>query len=505
VVLYELLTGTTPLESKRLRDAGFPGLVMLITQEEPPRPSTRLSNSDNLPAIAAARKTETAKLPRLVKGELDWLVMKCLEKDRARRYETASGLAKDVERYLNDEPVEACPPSAGYRLRKFLRRHKGQVIAAAIVLVTLLAGICGTTTFMLVAMSEAEKHKRAAANANANYKFLVEDLFAASHYVSVPDPDLTVRADLEYAASQLERNANLPTATEMFLRQAIAQSYLGLTNYAGARQHAERAWELGRKHYGEKHLDTLWSAFYLAIAERHLGNLDRAETLVDQVLRACWAPEFGFNWLQYHTKAYRAYLYEDRGQPEKAEEHLRGAVDDFRARYGDGHAWMNLVHGELANCYLRHGKPQLAEPLCRLTVERSRQLFGKRDSQHAVYVFLLAKCHLQLGAPAQAEKLLRESIAIGGAANPGFGRGHLTDAYLGAAILAQGRHAEAEPLLLKGYESVRRPRSSPFWQQERIEALANLVRLYEAWGKTEEATKWQRHLDAAKQQPAKSL
>ena len=124
VLLYELLTGSTPLEQPRLRQAAYAEMLRLIREEEPPKPSTRLSSSDTLPAIAAARKTEPAKLARLMRGELDWIVMKALEKDRNRRYETASGLAADVQRYLHDEPVEACPPSTRYKLSKFLRRYR---------------------------------------------------------------------------------------------------------------------------------------------------------------------------------------------------------------------------------------------------------------------------------------------------------------------------------------------------------------------------------------------
>jgi serine/threonine protein kinase/tetratricopeptide (TPR) repeat protein len=145
VLLYELLTGTTPLERPRLRKAALDEVVRLIKQEEAPRPSLRLSSSHNLAKIAAARGIEPTQLSRLVRGEIDWIVMKCLEKDRARRYETANGLARDIERHLADEPVEACPPSTGYLLRKFIRRHKGQVLAAGLLLLVLLAGIGGTT------------------------------------------------------------------------------------------------------------------------------------------------------------------------------------------------------------------------------------------------------------------------------------------------------------------------------------------------------------------------
>jgi serine/threonine protein kinase len=135
VLLYELLTGTTPLSRKRLKELAYDELLRMIREEEPPRPSARLSSSDTLQSIAAARKTEPAKLAKLVRGELDWIVMKCLEKDRTRRYETANGLARDVQRYLADEPVEACPPSPWYRLRKTARRHKaGMAMAAGVVI-----------------------------------------------------------------------------------------------------------------------------------------------------------------------------------------------------------------------------------------------------------------------------------------------------------------------------------------------------------------------------------
>jgi serine/threonine protein kinase len=139
VLLYELLTGTTPLEHKRLKETTLLEALRLIREEEPPKPSTWLSTTEELPSVAANRGLEPKQLRALVKGELDWIVMRCLEKDRARRYETANGLARDIERYLHDEPVAACPPSARYRVHKFARRHKTATAFAALGLVALLA------------------------------------------------------------------------------------------------------------------------------------------------------------------------------------------------------------------------------------------------------------------------------------------------------------------------------------------------------------------------------
>jgi serine/threonine protein kinase/WD40 repeat protein len=176
VLLYELLTGTTPLPHERLTQAAFTETLRLIREEEPPRPSTRLSESGaRLPAVAAQRHMEPAGLTRLVRGELDWIVMKALEKDRRRRYETVNGLALDVQHYLADEPVKACPPTVGYRLRKVVRRHRGPLIAAGLVLLALVAGVIGTTWGLVSAeraLSELQdqQNKTRAAEATARDK-----------------------------------------------------------------------------------------------------------------------------------------------------------------------------------------------------------------------------------------------------------------------------------------------------------------------------------------------
>jgi serine/threonine protein kinase/WD40 repeat protein/tetratricopeptide (TPR) repeat protein len=140
VLLYELLTGTTPLERKRLKAAAMLEVLRLIREEEAPRPSTRLSSTEELPSIAVNRGLKPKSLSGLVRGELDWIVMKALEKERNRRYETADALAADLLRYLNDEAVQACPPSMLYRFRKFTRRNKAALTTAAVVLVALLLG-----------------------------------------------------------------------------------------------------------------------------------------------------------------------------------------------------------------------------------------------------------------------------------------------------------------------------------------------------------------------------
>jgi serine/threonine protein kinase/tetratricopeptide (TPR) repeat protein len=176
VILYELLTGTTPLEKAQMNQAAYQEVLRLIKEVEPPKPSTRLSRSTALPSVAAQRNSEPAQLTRSITGDLDWVVMKALEKERSRRYETANGLAEDIGRHLADELVSASPPSTIYRMRKFVRRNRAGVIAASAIAIALLLGVVGTTGGMFwalaerkaaVAAREAESVAREEAVANA--------------------------------------------------------------------------------------------------------------------------------------------------------------------------------------------------------------------------------------------------------------------------------------------------------------------------------------------------
>jgi WD40 repeat protein/serine/threonine protein kinase len=156
VMLYELLTGTTPLEKAKFKEAAWEEMKRLIREEEPPKPSTRLSSAATLPSLAASRQIEPAQLARLIRGELDWIVMKALEKDRTRRYETATGLAKDVQRYLAGDAVEACPPTLGYWLRKAYRRNRGAVLVGSTLAAVLLLATGVSLAFGVLA-KQAER------------------------------------------------------------------------------------------------------------------------------------------------------------------------------------------------------------------------------------------------------------------------------------------------------------------------------------------------------------
>jgi tetratricopeptide (TPR) repeat protein len=175
VLLYELLAGSTPLEHKRLREVALLEVLRVVREEEPARPSTRLSTSQELASIAAQRGVEPRELSGLLKGELDWIVMKALEKDRSHRYDTANGLLRDVERYLHDEPVSACPPTARYRFRKFARRNRAVLLTTVMVMTALVLGTA-VSAWQAVRATRATRAEREAIKvAQANETAAVEN------------------------------------------------------------------------------------------------------------------------------------------------------------------------------------------------------------------------------------------------------------------------------------------------------------------------------------------
>jgi signal transduction histidine kinase len=218
VLLYELLTGTTPFSRERFRKAAHDEIRRIIREEEPPKPSTRLSESrDALPSISAQRQTEPAKLTRLVRGELDWIVMKALEKDRSRRYETANGFAMDVQRYLADEPVLACPPSPLYRLRKFARRNKAALVTGAIVSSVVLSALVNLTVATAVVVAVALVLGIAVSTSQAIRATRAERLAQTRLQA-----ETKARADAEQARQELEEKVRQIALTSRYKSEFLA-------------------------------------------------------------------------------------------------------------------------------------------------------------------------------------------------------------------------------------------------------------------------------------------
>jgi WD40 repeat protein/serine/threonine protein kinase len=243
VLLYELLAGSPPIEADRMKRAALDEVLRLVRDEEPPRPSQRLSTSQAKATIAATRQSDPAKLSALMKGEIDWIVMKALEKDRARRYDTANGLAKDIQRYLAGDAVEACPPTLGYRLRKAYRKNRAAVRVAS-AFACLCLGAVAMGAYLAVRATDAERQ----ANANA------EDARHAEA-AAVEQRDEAVRVGEELRRTSYFTNINLAAASLELGQVDRTRDLLGLTRLAPGERGDLRGWEwhyLRRAVQGEK-------------------------------------------------------------------------------------------------------------------------------------------------------------------------------------------------------------------------------------------------------------
>jgi serine/threonine protein kinase len=482
VLLYELLTGTTPLERKRLRAAALDELLRLIKEEEPPRPSTRLSTARGLAAIAAARKTEPARLSRLVRGEVDWIVMKCLEKDRTRRYETANGLARDIDRHLRDEAVEACPPSAGYRLKKLARKHRGALAVAASVAALLVAGAAVSTWQAVVAtrakqaaLAERDRAARAegdasrerdravkeraraeqeAAVAEAVNNFLEDDLLAqASLHVQAqskqkPDPDIKVRTVLDRAARGIEGKFRDQPLVEASIRSTIGWTYKELGQLPAAQIHLERALELYRRERGAEHGRTLQMHHRLAAVYIMQGNSAQAE-------RAC-----------------------------------REGLETARRALGDDHPTTLIFMTRLAYARIGQGDYAAAEQLSSQVLSARRRLQGEEHRETIGTMALLGEIYLEQGKFAEAETILIRVYDFH--RRPGADRSRSWPGAAAAQALAflystQGQYARAEPLFLEALEVVRRFHGEEHF--DHVDKMMQLGEMYRRQHKTDQAEK----------------
>ncbi len=322
VLLYELLTGSPPFARKELRKAGLLEILRVVREEEPPRPSTKLSTADALPSLCASRGTEPKKLMGLLRNELDWIVMKALEKDRSRRYETANGFAADVNRYLSGEAVQAHPPGTAYRVKKLVRRNRGQVIAAGLVLVALLAGIAGTTAGLIKAnrateaergaKEDAEEQRKNAlraadreaeerrtadaamveaqakeAEANAVVRFFQDNVFAAAGPKGQNGglgKSVTLREAIIASLPALAKGFTAQPLVEARLRHALGVPFLDLGDGRAAADQFERARAIYDRQLGPDHGRTLKSLRGLANSYELLGRHADALRLREEAL-----------------------------------------------------------------------------------------------------------------------------------------------------------------------------------------------------------------------------
>jgi serine/threonine protein kinase/tetratricopeptide (TPR) repeat protein len=433
VVLYELLTGTPPFTVEQLRAGSLSDMLRLIREVEPPRPSTRLAGSGELAALADRRRLPPRKLTTVVRGELDWIAMKCLEKDRTRRYETASGLALDVQRYLADEPVLAGPPSTAYRLRKFLRRHRVPVLAGAALVLALVAGIVGTTWGLVRALdAEADatgQRDRAEGAERATKKQLKRAIQA--------EADRTRERDRALAAEKATRDES---ERRLAAEQQERLTLDAFTSDVVLSLLAQRAEKLGPR---ERQFLTRILQFY----ERSTQAKGEDRAAREQRALGYYRVAFIRDKLGETTEAEAAYRVALKLFEQLASESADGSYRLYLAR----------LHTNLAVVFGQRGQLGQAEAQSRRALELYGQLAATAPDvfEHRLE-FARAHCNLattllERERAAESEPLLREALELLTRLSADFPRetpvrhqlqaAHLA---LGSALAAQGRSAAAE-------------------------------------------------------------
>jgi eukaryotic-like serine/threonine-protein kinase len=501
VLLYELLTGKTPFEARRFFEAGFDEIRRIIREEEPLRPSRKLSTLDagEQTDTARSRQTDSPRLIHLVRGDLDWIVMKCLEKDRNRRYETANGLASDIMRHVNNEPVVARPPSNVYRFQKLVRRNKLVFAAGTGVAIALLVGLM-VSTYLFI--QERRAHDRALAAENMAEQRLSESEAISKFLTEVfqsPDPTrdgrtITVAETLDVAAKKLETDLAAHPARQAKLQATVAETYfeLGLYREAIPLQEKIRDYYLGAS--GQRNPDTLTAISKLAASYFEVGRRDEALKLREEVLgfrREVSGPEHPDTLQAMHDLA---FSYHYAGRLTEALKLREEALTLRRKVSGPEHPDTLLVMHDLATSYDEAGRRDEARKLREELLPLRRKVSGLEHPETLWAMSDLAASYDEAGRRDEAIKLQEEVLDLRRKVN---GPEH-PDTLMAMSALATfyddvGRRDEA--LKLREEVLPLRNKVSGMEHLYTLWAMQDLATSYEEAGRRDEALKlWEKVL-----------
>ena len=459
VLLYELLTGSLPFNRASLKEAPFGEVQRIIREVEPPKPSAKLRGAvtpggdETLKQAARNRRSEPRGLSRDLRGDLDDITRKALEKERTRRYQSAFELADDIRRHLRHEPVLAGPPGAGYRLRKFVRRHRAVAAGTAAVAVALLAGTI-VSTWQAYRAREAEglagerlvEAESEAAKARAVLDFLRGMMTSADP--EVDGQDVRVVEVLDRAAQELRAGAVAEPEIEAAVRTAIGATYLGLGRLDAAEAQLRRALEMRIGLLGEKHADVAETLFDLAWLLKERGDLAEAETTYRRCLAIRRETLGGEHAQVMETKHDLGIVLLENGELDQAEGLLREVLEVRRRRKGDTDSETATTMTVLGELLRRRGDYDKAEAMHREALRIYRSVHGQQHSTVARASSNLASVLRQLGRLEEAEALAREALEI---RRVQCGEKHSTVASslvtLAVILSDNGRYEEAEPLL----------------------------------------------------------
>ena len=458
VILYELLAGFPPIDAKQFKRGAILEILRMVREVDPPRPSTKVGTAAALPSIAASRDITPEQLKRALAGDLDWIVMKALEKDRARRYETASGFAADILRYLMYEPVVAAPPSRAYRLRRFVRKNRGTVIASSLVLFALLAGIVGTTLGLIEANTrrrQAETNLAFATKGNEILGSVFEGLDPDADYATVAELRDALRHNLNRAVRELDGAAIGDPLIVAAMQTRLGKSLTELGEAADAIAVLKKSADTRKARLGPDHPDSLASMHELAWAYLRAGKLDLAVPLHYEALKirkARLGPDHPDSLISMNTLA---LAYMSAGKLDLAVPLQEEALKIQKAKLGPDHPDTLTSMHNLAVAYRNAGKIDLAVRLHEEALELRKARLGPdhRDTLTSMHNLALAYRYagkLDLAVPLH-EETLKIQKARYGLDHPGtlVNMDNLAAAYLaaGKVELALPLHEEALKLL----------------------------------------------------------
>lgn len=538
VMLYELLVGALPFDPKSLRSAAFGEIQRIIRDTDPPKASTRFSNlGDTQESIAAHRRTDPGSLRKQLRGDLDWIIMRAMEKDRTRRYETSNSLSMDIQRYINNEPIVARPPSTAYKMTKFAKRHRVGLAAGALVTFALILGLVLATTGLIrakraeaVAASERDRANQEAEIAQQVSNFLM-GLFRVSDPSEALGNTITAREILDTGSERIKEELNEQPLIKARLMDVIGVVYRNLGLYDKATSLMEQALATKRQTLGDEHLEISESLNNLASLLYSKGKLKEAEQLFREALEIRRKLQ-GQDHLDVATCLNNlAMTVKDLGKYDEAEPMYRQALEIRQKHLGSEHTLVAQSLNNLGMYLYRKGELTEAEQLFRDALAMNRKVLGKehpevaanlnnlalvlRDSgkypeakkifhqvlsmEHKFYgddhpyiaraMINLASLLVKSGNLAEAERIFLEAIEI---RRKTFSEDHWQTAtaknLLGGCLLKEGKLSKAEKLLVESFEIIKNQFGIPHPRTQ--SALRRVIELYKAWSKPEKAAKY---------------
>ena len=466
VVLYQLLTGCLPFEPGTLRTAGPDGMARMIRELEPPRPSTKLgaaqSTAGSSPGVSEAQEAAECRgsdfrtLHRELTRDLDWIVLRAMEKDRSRRYQTANALGRDVERYLNDEAVEACPPSTAYRMLRFARKHRGGFQVAAALGVMLIA-----TT-----------------------------IFSSFQAVRAKSAEWSAKLERDFAVAQRQRAEAAETVAKTERDNAVVQGERAHRAEASAKAERDAAIAENTRANREAAVATAMSSSLVGVtgAYNSAGRYVEAEPLLKQALGAMQKAYGDDNLTTCKFMNDLGFVYLRQGRDAEAEPLLKKAADTSRKLAGDKDRNTLTYLFNLASVYAHEHRASDAEPIFKTVIAGRNELLGEGDQETLDATLGLVTLYNAEHRYANSEPLLKEGLA---AATRTFGEQNQTtltfENDLGWLYLQLNRNGDAEPLLKRAVESARATLGDS--NSATLMYTGNLINLYARSGNKPAAAK----------------